>query len=250
MRTDTGWPVDFTQEQGKDGWKRGCASPCWGPDTLVAHGVWGKKLAALVNERKGKLDRLSTLAVRRDMVERATFAAVHEPFAPGQSPAVRQVELLDSTDEALLVQVQGKDFTDLAALALGNPNAKHCLGKGQTVVCFQDYAFVRVDQESRAEITGRCTGLRLPGAAVVVRNGVEVGTTIKAGTLIFGNPGVLTRGERQQQEQALALEVRTEPEVVRGFARQRVPIRFVVRNTSTLTLQGYIAADLHMRRGA
>jgi hypothetical protein len=260
MTTDNAWALDFVQkdEPGSRGGKYG---PAWydhtaqvrltmaaEPETLVSHGVWGKKYWDVVAERHGankiRPDELSGLTVRRSGLTSTVFVAAHEPYANREQPRVRGVVKLAQTAEAVLVRVDAAEFTDYAAVSFGPQHERpvHVLSDGKVSVQFRDYALVRVTRDGRAVATGGLLGLRLPGVAgPLTLAGRPLPAAQSGGALVYlaaePTPTVAV-------EPTCPLETAVAPSELRVWLRDRKSLTFSVRNPLKQSVSGRIEIEL------
>jgi len=116
---DTGepWQLDFFV--GDDGAARVRVTMAGEPDTRVVCGTWGPKLIDAVStehNRPKQRPELGMLLARRKGVHGTVFAAVHEPHRAAAQLAVRAVTVVAQSDEAVVVRIDGGQFTDYAAV--------------------------------------------------------------------------------------------------------------------------------------
>jgi hypothetical protein len=251
MHTDDAWSLEFAYQE-ELGFHKGKYGKEWydhvarvrvtmagEPKTVVGHGAWGDELARLVAEhQKGaKLDRLSTLIVRRAGVRDTVFAATHEPFANQQRPRIKAVRKIAQTRDAVLVRVDADDFMDYAAVAFGpqKESKEHFLGKaGEAVVAFRNYAYLRVGAKG-VTARGGLTALAIPSA--------------KGPLTLNDKPATVPTPPKVPGNQAVAVPefpgtVRVTPAVLRVFDRDRREAVFTITNPLQDALSGRIHFEL------
>jgi hypothetical protein len=249
--TDESWSLDFVRRE-EPGFHKGKYGKEWydhvakvrvtmaaEPGTVVGHGVWGDELARLVAERQkgARLDKLSTLMVRRDGARDTAFIASHEPYANDEQPRIKAVRKIARTPEAVLVRVDAKDFTDYVAVAFGpQKDAKeHVLGKaGEAVVAFHNYAHVRVDSKG-VTARGGLTALAIPSA--------------KGPLQLNGKPTALSSLKAAPKKELPAPaefpgKIRVTPSVLRVFDTDRREAVFTITNPLEQALSGKIHFEL------
>ena len=201
MITDEPWALGFVIQEEPGSRKGNFGAPWYDhtatvrvtmaaePQTLVTHGISGSELGKQVNRA---FDPLGMLIARRSGVRQTVFAAAHEPYANAAKPQISAVTKLAQSQDAILVRVDAKEYTDYAAVCFGpQPNSpEHLLtaaGDPRTRVAFKDYGYLRVHHDGRVTARGGWTGFRLPGvAATFTFNGRPARAEIAEGYLSFG----------------------------------------------------------------
>jgi len=213
------------------------------PDTLVVHGNWGEKYAQFVVEKhkgKCKLDRLASLVAPREGRPRTVFIVAHEPYANQQGARVRSIRKLAETKDAVLVRVDGGEFTDYAAVSFGPQHDRplQLLGDGKVSVQFRDYAYIRVPRSGAVSVRGGVTGLRLPHAqGRMTVNGRPATAAVQAGSLVY-LPAVTTPPLPIEPPCPLAVDV--SPKELRAWLRDRKSAVFSIRNVLPKPVAGRI----------
>jgi len=259
MTTDGPWSIEFIQRDEPES-RGGDYGPEWyehtarvrvtmaaEPETQVVHGVWGKEYEKLVAERykdKRSLDRLASLVVRRDDHAQTVYVATHEPCAKDERPRIRGVTKLAQTEDAVLVRVDGDQFTDYAAVSFGPQTDRpaHMLGDGKASVQFRDYAYIRVARDGQATARGDLLGLRIPGArGPLVVNGQRVSAGQEGGALVH-LPAVAT--PPLEAPPRCPLEVTPSPKQLRVWTRDQKPVSFSIRNPLDKPVTGRLEFEL------
>jgi hypothetical protein len=200
------------------------------PDTLVSYGTDPHRVAALVARRAGRRDTL--------------FAATHEPFSGGEPPRIRSVTVLARSQDAVLVRVAARDFTDYAAVAFGPQRGlpEHALvPQGPPArVAFRGYGYLRVHRDGRVAAWGGWTGLALAGVAgPLALNGQAAATRLADGRLVFGRfPAAADSPLPAKVESPVRIDPM--PAVARVFARDRRPMQLRVANRLDRDVSGRI----------
>ena len=259
MSTDQPWSFDFVHKETPDS-RPGNYGPPWydhtanvrvsmtaEPETQVVHGIWGKQYEKLVAERykdKKRLDRLSSLVVRRDQRPETVFIATHEPYANGERPQIRRITKLAESAAAVLVRVEADQFTDYAAVSFGPQPGRpvHVLGDGKATVQFRDYAYARVDRAGRVTARGDVLGLRIPGArGPLVLAGEQVPAAQQGGALVHLTARATAAPE---MEPRCPLKVTPSPTQLRVWTRDHKSVSLSVSNTLRKRVTGRIEFDL------
>ncbi len=254
MTTDQPWAFEFVQQDpagsrggnyGKPWYDHAAhvrVSMAGEPGTVVVQGRWGEAYAKLI--KKGELDDLASLCVRREGVPQTVFIATHEPYANGERPAIRGVTKLAQSEAAALVRVDADTFTDYAAVSFGpqDDDAAHLLGDGNVCLQFHDYAYVRVSKAGAATVRGKVVGLRLPGVkGTVTVNGQRV-TSGQPGKDFVYFPAVKTPAVSVPP--ACPLDVAVSPKELRVWTRDRKIVELTIRNTLKEPVAGHVEFEL------
>jgi hypothetical protein len=215
------------------------------PDTLVARGAWGQELARLVvaSRKRVPMDPIQTLVARRAGRRETVFVALHEPrTASGGRPG--ELRVLARSADALLVRVEGGEYTDLAAVAFG-PQAgdrEHTLAGEGASLAFRSHAYLRVSRSGAVVARGGLTGLRLASAGPLRLNGRSVESVRGADGLRFGRlPEVRAAGPAEAGETGVAISA--QPDTLRVFERDKRTVSFSLRNTLASSATGEVELD-------
>lgn len=219
------------------------------PGTQVVHGVWGDDLAKLVAQRQknAKLDRLTMLAARRTASRNTVFAVTHEPFANADQPQIKAITTLARSQDAVVVRVDGRDFTDYAAVAFGpqKEGREHLLdAKAAGTFGFKSYCYLRLARDGSVTARGGWTHFQIPGAKGPLTVNGQAGKAEQ-------KDGFLTYGTRPKGGPASAvveaecpLQVKVAPAVTRVFDRDRKAATFTISNLLKEAVSGKIEFDL------
>jgi hypothetical protein len=256
MATDKPWALDFVIKE-EPGSRKGKFGPEWydhtaavrvtmaaEPKTLVTHGISGIELGKSVERT---FDPLGMLIARRAGVRQTVFAATHEPYANAAKPQITAVTQLAQTDNAMLVRVDAKDYTDYAAVSFGpQPGTpEHVLAAAddpKTRVAFKDYGYLRVRQDGTVVARGGWTGFSLPTAkAALTLNGQPARATVAGGYLVFG---IMPATQTAQVEPECPFPVTPNTAVARLAQGARRAMTFTVKNTLEQSITGALAFDL------
>lgn len=263
MTTDDAWSMDFVirDEPGGRGGRYGREwydhtarlrlTMAGQPDTLVAHGVWGEELARLVaqKQKNAVMDRLTMLAVRRTGVRQTVFAAVHEPYANDEAPAVSAITEVGRDGDAVVYRLAASGFTDYAAVALGTDESSpvrivHSAADPHEQFAFRNYGYLRIDAAGNASARGGWTGVRLRGiTGTLTLNGAPADVRREGGVCCYGTipprPGPATR-PTEQPPWPVALS----PAALRVFDRDQRTIEMSFINSLAQPISGRIQFDL------
>jgi hypothetical protein len=258
MTTDGPWAMDFVLRE-EPGTRKGMYGPEWydhraavrvtmaaGPRTLVTHGISGMELGREVNRT---FDLLGMLIARRAGVRRTVFAVTHEPYANEAKPQITAVTKVAEGDDAVLVRVDGKDYTDYAAVCFGpQPEApEHVLAAAddpKTRVAFKDYGYLRVKRDGTVIARGGWTGMRLPGAkGPLVLNGKPSAAATEDGCLVHGALPEASSAPLAADVEC-PLPVQIAPAVARLAPEGRRTMTFTVKNTLKTAVSGSFALEL------
>jgi hypothetical protein len=263
MMTNEPWMLDFMIEE-KSGSRGGLYTREWyehkaklrlrmagQPQTLVVHGVWGDELARLVSEQQkgAKLDQLATVVARRTGQREALFVTCHEPCESDDQPQVTRVVTLGRSKSAAVIRVDGKTFTDYAAIAFGPQpeGAEHIFnvnGERPLFFGFKNYGYARIANDGSVTLRGDWTGLKLPGAnGPVTLNSKVANASIKEDMLFFGKPPT-TLAHSEEPLPELPMVVKIAPLVVRVWTRDRRVERCTLDNTLDEPVSGSLQFDL------
>lgn len=251
--TSDPWKLDFVIEEepasrkgkyGKEWYEHRAAvrlAMAAGRSTQVAFGRWGDKLAELVEGRhKGaRMDRLGMLVARRKNVRSTAFIVTHEPYANDEKPRVRVVSKLAESEDAVLVCVQGEDFTDYVAVAFGPQEGlpEHRLsatlvsvavGRGDASFAFRSYGYLRVPDDGTVTRRGGWIGYRFPSPIKIPS---------------FGKPPETVSLVRKTDIEC-PLPVRVSLETVRLGTRGERPVTIAIENVLKEEVSGRIELKL------
>ncbi|HUS92446.1 MAG TPA: heparinase II/III family protein [Phycisphaerae bacterium] len=252
LQTDDPWSMDLLLGDAPGGHEATCrVTMAAGTGTLVTHGVWGKQLAELVAGRgRGKgepprLDRLTMLAARRAR-RGTTFAAAHEPFPAGAEAEVTGVTVAARSADALVVRVDGRSFTDYAAVSFGPQKDKplHLLAARDGTFAFRDYGYLRIDRRGVVAARGGWVGFAVAGAGGEASvNGRPAELRARDGRGVYGDVGG-TPSPAPEKPLDPPFEATVRPEVVRLSASDRREVTLAFRNQTGERLSGQVEFDL------
>ena len=211
-------------------------------DTEVYVGVWGEELAKLVGQRHrgAGMDRLGMLVVRRRNVRDTAFVVAHEPFANDEEPQIRVINAESQTENAILVRVSAKDFTDYIAVALGAqegrpehvlsaPLVADTVGHGSATFAFRNYGYLRVSRDGKILVRrGGWTGFRFPRAFRLPA---------------FGSVPE-PKPVRRKPEIECPLPITVSPDLVRLSEGATREVRLSIQNVLKDSASGHIELDL------
>jgi len=209
------------------------------PDTTAVCGTWGSKLGERINS---PMDELGMLAVRRGGVRCTVFSAAHEPYYEGASPAVSAVTVLARTDDAMVVRVNGADFTDYAAVEWRprEGNEPVVVGAGAGSFGFRNYAWLRIRADGTAVSRGQWAYLKAPARAVKTLDGQPAG--MEEGHLVIGRPLTVAASAPVSGEAEDPFDVRLDPPMMRIGAAGSALMTIV--NGSRRPVSGSVELDL------
>lgn len=176
------------------------------PNTQVSHGETTQGLSMLVARRSARPETL--------------FSVVHEPYAGTTEPQVDALRTLVQNSDAVLVKVQGRQFTDYVAVALDTDgNRLHTLQADDgTTVSFRNYGYLRVHPDGTSETQGHW--MAVP----------------PMGHLSIDSQQMPAIGEADTQSSSTppdsGVEITVIPEVIRLAARDQRDLRVQLHNAS------------------
>jgi hypothetical protein len=230
------------------------------PDTKLCFGTWGdgnyrqrteRVYGPTVAERWRMVSppRLGMLIARRMDRRATTFAVVHEPFANDAQPKVTAITKLVETDRTIVVRIDGRDFTDYAAVVFGAekdlpPQVLAAADDPNQVFAFRDYGYLRVPRQGKVVARGGWTGFRVPGTADgLMLNGKETKATVAGRYLAYGEvPEKVTPAARPDPE--CPLRVQTVPALLRLSKSRALEAVITLTNTLKEPVSGRLEFDL------
>jgi hypothetical protein len=216
LAADNPWALDFTLPDAALRLTMAAA-----PGTIAVHG-------------RGP-DGLAMLAVRREGVRETTFVALHEPRAGGENPRISGVEIVARAEGAVVVRIDGSDFTDYAAVAFDprDRNKEFVLaaeGEKGALFAFRDYGYLHAPRAGKPVTRGSWTGYRVSTAS---------------GILLGGEPPSREKiSSPSPVEEVFPLPVDTSPDPARLFPRDQKEVTLSFTNTFDGTLSGRVEFDL------
>ncbi|MEI6148519.1 MAG: hypothetical protein WCS01_05440 [bacterium] len=209
------------------------------PDTTAVCGTWGSKLGERI---KAPMDELGMLIVRRSGVRSTVFAAAHEPYTEGARPEVAAVTVLARSDAAMVVRVDGADFTDYAAVEWqpregASPVA---VGAGREQVAFRNYAWLRIRADGTAVSRGHWEHLRVRARGLERLNGQPA--PVASGFLVIGRPLSGVAQAAEPRDTSDPFDVRLDPPDTRIDPTGSV--RMTLVNVSRKPVTGSVELDL------
>jgi hypothetical protein len=207
------------------------------PDTATVCGTWGRKFGE-VTERE--IAELGMLVVRRAGRRDTVFAAAHEPYYEGDPPAVSAVSVVTRSNDAIVVRVDGADFTDYAAVEWQpREGDEPCvLGSADRQLAFRNYAWLRIAAGGMAVSRGQWAYLQVPAEGAKTFNGQPA--RIDQGQLVIGEPERISPPPARQTRDEFAFHLH--PPLMRidsvGTAR------LSITNKSDQTVSGSVELDL------
>ena len=247
MNARGGWSVDFLikdqpaaekSKYGREWYSHSAALRLTASDdqaTLVVHGTGP--------------DMLPMLVARRTGIQDTVFSFTHEPYTGEAQPKITHVTKIARTQDAIVVRIDAKDYTDYAAVAFGPqknlPN--HVIvsdNDTRTVFAFRNYGFIRVVGNERIIARGGWIGFRLPHAqGRLTINGQPAAAKSDNGYLVFGTlSGKADSTLRVDPE--CPFPVKFFPEAVRMFPRDTRKITYRIRNVLKESVSGWLEFEV------
>lgn len=209
------------------------------PDTTAICGTWGSKLGERI---KSPMEELGMLIVRRSGVRNTVFAAAHEPYAEGARPEVAAVTVLARSDDAMVVRVDGADFTDYAAVEWRPREGEEpvAVGAGKEQVGFRNYAWLRIRADGTAVSRGHWAYLRVRARGLESLNGQPA--RVENGHLVIGQP--LNRAPQavEPRDARDPFDVRLDP--LHTQIDSAGSVRMTLVNVSRQPVSGSVELDL------
>lgn len=241
LATDRPWQLDFAAHDEAAGSNEPASmvrvTMAGQSNTAAVCGTWGKRFGEVTNR---KMAELGMLVVRRADRRATIFAAAHEPYYEGERPAVSAVSVVAQSADAVVIRVEGADFTDYAAVEwktreLGEPSV---LGADDGQFGFRNYAWLRITTDGTAVSHGQWVYLRVPTRAVKTLNGRPA--RIEKGKLVIGDPlHIVASPDGPRREQSA---FRLEPPLMR--IKSAGTARLSITNESGQTVSGSVELDL------
>ncbi|MEK7399013.1 MAG: hypothetical protein AAB116_18920, partial [Candidatus Poribacteria bacterium] len=141
----------------------------------------------------GNPEGSSPIVVARRKGEKALFAAVHEPYE--NKPQIKQIQSIAETEKAIIVRIDGTDFTDYVMKAFDDKEYGFKTDKGE-FFAFVDYGYLRLTND-RIIAHGKINALKIhaPHLSENTRsrlNGKDALFTYQKGFICFGDISQVT----------------------------------------------------------
>ena len=209
------------------------------PGTTAVCGTWGSKLGERIS---APMDELGMLVVHRPAVRDTVFAAAHEPYVEGARPEVSAVTVMARSDDAMVVRVDGADFTDYAAVEWRPREGDEpvAVGAGAGQFGFRNYAWLRIRADGTAVSRGQWAYLRVRANGLRTLNGRPA--RVESGRLVIGRPLSVAATEAEARDAGDPFEIRLDAQPVRIDASGA--IRMTVVNGLRRPVTGSVELDL------
>lgn len=209
------------------------------PDTTAVCGTWGSKLGERI---KSPMDELGMLAVRRSNVCDTVFAATHEPYHEGARPQVAAVTVVARSENAMVVRVDGGDFTDYAAVEwrTREGDAPAVPGSRGGRFGFRNYAWLRIRADGTAVSRGSWAYVRVPAKGIKMLDGQPART--ERGHLIMGQALHVPMPDPGRGDAKDPFDIRVIPSQVPAAGTGAV--RMTIVNRSRRSVSGTVELDL------